>query len=152
MNKRGFFGIGVYHPKKEVNIGTLWRSACILGADFMFTIGKRYIHQGSDTVKAYRHVPLWEFASFGDFIKSSPRECALVCVELADSSLNLADFRHPERAVYLLGAEDGGIPMKILNGNPILQIPSEREYCLNVSVAGSIVMYDRLAKRLVQPG
>ena len=33
MNKRGYFGIGIFHGKTETNIGTLWRSAAILGAD-----------------------------------------------------------------------------------------------------------------------
>ena len=34
-----YFEIGVYHPKKEVNIGTLWRTAYQLGASVIFTIG-----------------------------------------------------------------------------------------------------------------
>lgn len=37
--KRGYFGIGVYHSKNADNIGTLWRSAAIFGADFIFTNG-----------------------------------------------------------------------------------------------------------------
>ena len=36
---RGFYAIGVYKPKKEVNIGTLWRTANILGASLIFTAG-----------------------------------------------------------------------------------------------------------------
>lgn len=59
--KRGYFGIGVYHPKNVINIGTLWRSANCFGADFLFTIGHRYKHQGSDTLKTYRHIPLYLF-------------------------------------------------------------------------------------------
>ena len=58
---RGYFGIGVYHAKKDVNIGTLWRSAYIFGASFIFTIGRRFPKQASDTVKAFRHIPLFEY-------------------------------------------------------------------------------------------
>lgn len=38
--QKGFFGIGVYQIKRSENIGTLWRSAYILGASFIFTIEK----------------------------------------------------------------------------------------------------------------
>jgi len=31
--ERGYFGIGIYHGKNTDNIGTLWRSASILGTD-----------------------------------------------------------------------------------------------------------------------
>ena len=32
---RGFFGIGIEYPRTAANIGTLWRSAHIMHADFM---------------------------------------------------------------------------------------------------------------------
>ena len=32
---RGYFGIGIYASKVSANIGTLWRSADLMGADFM---------------------------------------------------------------------------------------------------------------------
>jgi len=51
IDQRGFFGIGIQNIKTESNIGTLWRSANILGADFIYTIGKRYKKQSSDTMK-----------------------------------------------------------------------------------------------------
>lgn len=44
-----------------------------------------------------------------------------------------------------MGAEDHGIPEKVLERcQAIVQIPGR--YCYNVAVAGSIVMYDRMAK------
>lgn len=39
---RGFFEIGVYHPKTAENIGTLLRSAYQCGASGVFTIGTRW--------------------------------------------------------------------------------------------------------------
>ena len=48
---RGYFAIGVYHPKNHLNIGTLWRTANILKAAFIFTVGARYKRfQCSDTL------------------------------------------------------------------------------------------------------
>src|SRR5690348_843116 len=113
--KRGYFGIGIYHPKTEENIGTLWRSAHIMGANFIFTIGKRYKKQSSDTTKAWKTIPLWEFASMAEFKRHMPREGQIIFIEQDKKSENLATFKHPQQAIYILGAEDYGIPKKFLN-------------------------------------
>ena len=145
--KRGYFGIGIFHCKTEMNVGTLWRSAAILGADFIFTIGKRYQAQSSDTVKAPRHIPLYHYKDYDDFFQHVPYSCPVIAVELADNSLPLETFVHPERCIYLLGAEDNGIPESILTRcQSTVQLIGE--YCYNVATAGSIVMYDRAVKRL----
>ena len=65
---RGYFEIGIYHTKTSANVGTLWRSAYQLGAMGIFTIGKRYPKQASDTVKCFKHVPMREFVCFEDFL------------------------------------------------------------------------------------
>ena len=143
---RGYFGIGIYHGKNEENIGTLWRSANILGADFIFTIGKRYSHQCSDTMKTPRHIPLFHYNDWDDMFAHVPYSCPVVAVELADNSTPIKDYVHRERCIYLLGAEDHGIPPEILNRcSDIVQLPGD--YCMNVSTAGSIVMFDRINKQ-----
>lgn len=141
---RGYFGIGVFHPKTTENIGTLWRSAHNFGADFIFTIGKRYKRQPSDTTKAERHIPLFEFETFDDFKKHLPKGCRIVCIEQTESASNLKNVCHPENCAYLLGAEDTGIPESIMIGHQKVFI--DTPMCLNVAVAGSIVMFDRLNK------
>ena len=145
---RGYCAIGIYQPKFNVNIGALWRSAYIFGAAYIFTIGKRYKEQASDTLKAPRHIPLYNFASLNDFKSTMPYGARLVCVEITDNAYDLTSFAHPERAIYLLGAEDNGLPAEILKGNIVVSIPNQRNYCLNVSVAGSLIMYDRYVKKL----
>lgn len=57
MNNRGYFGVGIYHTKTEQNVGTLMRSAQCFGAAFVFTIGKRYHRQSSDTMNAMNALP-----------------------------------------------------------------------------------------------
>lgn len=143
--KRGFFGIGIQNTKNILNIGTLWRSASIMGASFIFTIGNRYKRQASDTMESWRHIPLYNYASFDDFYKSLPYDCRLIGIELDERSISIDKFLHPERCIYLLGAEDNGLTSEALNKcHQIIQLPGN--YCLNVSVAGSIVMYDRVIK------
>ena len=145
VNKRGYFGIGIFHGKTKSNIGTLWRSAAILGADFIFTIGKRYKAQSSDTMKAPRHIPLYHYTDYDDFFRHLPYGCPVIGVELTDRSIPLQQFIHPERCVYLLGAEDHGLPESILiRCQNIVQLLGD--YCMNVATAGSIVMYDRAVK------
>ena len=146
MSRRGYCGIGIYHTKCAANVGTLWRSAAIYGAQFIFTIGKRYNKQASDTGKAWRQIPLWHFDTFEDFYEHMPYNCPLICVEQAESAHDLRTFAHPERAIYLLGAEDHGLPESILRGNCKLEIPTHLPTCMNVATAGSIVLYDRFVK------
>ncbi len=141
---RGYFGIGMYQPKKEVNLGTLWRSAQNFGAGFVFTIGDRYKKEYSDTTKASRHVPLYNYKDWQDFIDHIPDGAQIVCIEQTDGARDLATSIHPERAVYLLGAEDYGIPEDLMKGHQKVYI--DTPLCLNVATAGSIVMYDRQTK------
>jgi tRNA G18 (ribose-2'-O)-methylase SpoU len=147
MIERGYFGIGIQNPKTEENIGTLWRSAFIMGASFIFTIGRRYKKQASDTPKSWKHIPLYHYESFEDFFKSMPTDCKLVGIELTDQSTPISEFKHPERCIYLLGAEDNGLTNEaITRCHELIILPGE--YCLNVSVAGSIVMFDRNQKKI----
>ena len=145
IKKRGFFGIGIINGKDYKNIGTLWRTANIFDADFIFTIGKRYKHQKSDTMQTPKHVPMFHFDTFEDFVQSKPKHTRLIGVELDERAKPLTSFGHFERAIYLLGAEDKGIPKNILNQcDVVLQLPGD--FCMNVSTAGSIVLYDRYFK------
>lgn len=149
---RGYFGIGVYHPKTEENIGTLWRHARLYGADFIFTIGRRYRKQASDTSNTPLHIPLYNYVDYQDFYDHLPNGCQVVCVEQTESSVELPAAEHPERAVYLLGAEDHGLPEDIMNDKQVIEIPSIEPQSMNVAVSGTLVMYDRFIKALSEKG
>jgi tRNA G18 (ribose-2'-O)-methylase SpoU len=145
LSQRGFFGVGIEHTKTNQNIGTLWRSAHILGASFIFTIGHRYKKQASDTTKAWRTIPLYTYDTFDDFYESLPYDCQLVGIEIDQRADSIKNFAHPERCVYLLGAEDHGLTKKAIEKcHKIVVLPGD--YCMNVSVSGSIVMSDRWNK------
>lgn len=138
-------GIGIMGHKRDHNIGTLWRSAYILGASYIFTIGKKYKKQTSDVLKTWARIPLFHYADFEDFRSHLPYDCRLVGVELDDRATPLKDFVHPKRAVYLLGAEDNGLPPKVLDEcHELIQLPGTNS--LNVAVTGSIILNDRVEK------
>ena len=141
----GFFGIGIFNNHDQTNIGTLWRSAYIMGASFIFTVDKKYKKQGTDVTNAWQKIPLYHYQTIDDLLENLPYDTRLVGVELDESAANIIDFEHPHRCVYLLGNEQHGLPPEVIRRcHQLVQLPGD--YSLNVSVAGSIVLYDRLAK------
>jgi tRNA G18 (ribose-2'-O)-methylase SpoU len=143
--KRGYFGLALYRPKKHTNWGSLVRTARILDCSFIVAIGARYPIQSSDTQKVHRHLPIYEFETFEEFEQFMPKiDCRLVGIELDDRAKELRDFVHPERAIYLLGAEDSGLPPKVMDKCSQL-VKLKGKYSMNVACAGSIVLYHRQA-------
>ncbi|GJM05100.1 MAG: hypothetical protein DHS20C09_10910 [marine bacterium B5-7] len=141
----GFFGIGILNNSDHVNVGTLWRSAYLLGASFIFTVDKKYKHQGSDITKSWTRIPLYHFKTFDDLKDNLSYSTRLIAVEMGDEAVPLMEYEHPDRAVYLLGNEISGLPPQILEQcQALIKLPGD--YSLNVAVTGSIVMYDRIAK------
>ncbi len=155
---RGYFGIGVEQISKEYNAGNLVRSAHAFGASFFFTINSDIdLHKMrmSDTADSFDHMPYHQFKTLADF--TLPKGCALVGVELTHDAVDMPSFRHPLRAAYILGPEMGSLsPEIVAQCDYVIKIPMK--FCVNVGVAGALVMYDRLlsmgkfAERPVRPG
>lgn len=147
MDKRGFFGIAIYNPKTNINVGTLIRSARCFDASFVCSIGTRLDVRNS-SLKNERHIPLFHYPDLESFRKSIPINTVLVCIEISENAKSLHDFEPPERIIYLLGPEDGSIPKDFMSHEQvkhILYIPTK--YCINLAVAGSITMYHHNLKR-----
>lgn len=148
----GFFEIGIYNPKTKMNVGTLWRSAYQLGASGIFIIGPRgrdlLLRQSSDTYKTPENIPLRYYEYFDDWLAAQPFGAQIVAVEFP--GVALSQFVHPRKAVYILGAEDAGLPEGIRNKcQHIVQVEAVRQPSYNVAVAGSIVMWHRLSSRII---
>jgi tRNA G18 (ribose-2'-O)-methylase SpoU len=141
----GYSAIGVYQGKTEHNIGTLWRSAYILGASYIFTVEKRYKKQSSDVIRTWSRIPLFHYDNFDELLKNIPYDCRLIGVEITDDAQELHEFQHPRRAIYLLGSENNGLPQHVLDKCHFV-IRLKGNSSLNVGVTGSIVLYDRVAK------
>ena len=72
-----------------------------------------------------------------------PKGCALVGIELTDDATDLPSFRHPAQAAYVLGPERASLSPDLLERcDYVIKIPTQ--FCVNVAIAGAIVMYDRV--------
>jgi tRNA G18 (ribose-2'-O)-methylase SpoU len=140
---RGYVGIGIYNGKRTYNFGALVRTARVFGADFVFSVGHRNPNEAS-SVSAELTLPLFHFETLELFVASIPANAQLVCVELAPGALDIRTYAHPPRAVYLLGPEDGALPASIMRQHDTVVLPGA--YPLNVAMAATVVLYDRLLK------
>ncbi|CAN1723469.1 RNA methyltransferase [Hyphomicrobium sp. 1Nfss2.1] len=140
---RGYFAIGAERMSKSLNLGNLMRSAHGFGASFTFTVGATYraLEAFADTSKSQLHVPHYNWASLDDM--ALPNGCKLVGIELVENAVDLPSFRHPLRAAYVLGPEQGSLSDELLaRCEHVVRIPTK--FCINVAMAGAIVMYDRV--------
>lgn len=142
--QRGYFGIGVEGISKSFNLGNLMRTAHSFGASFFFTIDDAISladARQSDTSASPTHMPFYRYQSAADL--TLPKDCPLVGVELLDEAVDLPRFHHPLCAAYVLGPEKGSLsPALIERCAFTVKIPAK--FCINVGVAGAIVMYDRM--------
>ncbi|MCH9808978.1 MAG: RNA methyltransferase [Alphaproteobacteria bacterium] len=140
---RGYFAIGAERTSKALNLGNLMRSAHGFGASFTFTIGATYqaLEAVADTSKGRNHLPHYNWDKIDEL--ALPELCQLVGVELIDDAIDLPSFRHPTRAAYVLGPELGSLSPPLLEKcDFVVKIPTR--FCVNVAMAGAIVMYDRV--------
>lgn len=155
---KGYFGIGVEGINKPFNVGNLFRSAHAFDASFVFTVAATYKRSEgtlADTSDSLANLPFYAFPGVDDLLL--PRGCALVGVELMDDAVALPSFTHPRCAAYIMGPEKSSLsPALAARCDHIVKIPTR--FCLNVGIAGVVVMYDRLihlgrfAPRPVMPG
>lgn len=148
--QRGYFAIGAERMSKSLNLGNLMRSAHAFGAAFTFTIGATYsaLEAIADTSRSSQHVPHYDWQTLDEM--ALPRGCRLVGVELIEEAVELPRFLHPQRAAYVLGPERGALSVGLLaRCDVVVKIPAR--FCVNVAMAGAIVMYDRLLSRASAP-
>lgn len=140
---RGFSAIGLFNPKDHNNVGSVLRAAACYDASMVAFTGKRYKQAATDTSKAWRHAPLLHFDSLRDAI---PYGAIPVAVDLVDDAVPLPEYKHPERAFYIFGPEDGTLGEQILSFCPQrVMVPTR--HCMNLAATVNVVLYDRLAKR-----
>ena len=106
------------------------------------TTGRRYHRAGTDTSRAFAHIPLVETT---DLLKVIPFNAVPVAVELRDDARSLFSYTHPRSAYYIFGPEDGSVPVEIVSQcRDVVYIPTK--YCMNLAATVNVVLYDRACK------
>jgi tRNA G18 (ribose-2'-O)-methylase SpoU len=141
---RGYFGIGVERSSKWLNAGNLLRTTHAFGGSFFFFVDPSLDFKEvkmSDTAGSSTSLPVYHYGSANELML--PRGCQLIGVELTEDAVDLPRFYHPSQAAYVLGPEMGSLsPEMQARCDHIIKIPMK--FCVNVGIAGAIIMYDRL--------
>ena len=143
------FAIAAWEISKEHNVGTLVRTAHAAAASEVILLGEREWNvAAAKTSEDFTEIVQLDADVDAFRAHLGARGWNLVAVELAEGSVNLFDAAYPERPCFLLGAELGGVPEALLDDAAlVVQIPQWGLVpCLNLAVAGSIVVYDHLTK------
>lgn len=144
----GYALVAVVGIKDKHNVGGVIRAAQVYGAAGVLFQGERYKHQGSDAMKGYRRIPVFRPRTVEDLFEHLiPYDCVPVAVELVPQAVSLCTYRHPKRAVYILGGEDQTLGAQIQRHcRDVVYIPTLG--CMNVAACANVVLYDRLTKEL----
>jgi tRNA(Leu) C34 or U34 (ribose-2'-O)-methylase TrmL len=146
MSGRGFAGVGLHMPKTPANIGSALRAAGCYGAAMVAASGRRYKRAATDTQAAYRHLPLIQCDDLKSLV---PFDCVPVAVDLIDGATPLHTYKHPERAFYVFGPEDGTLGRQVTDWcRDVIYVPTS--YCMNLAATVNVVLYDRQAKSLTK--
>ena len=140
---RGYFSIGVEGISKPGNWGSLLRSAHAFGASYFFAVSPRFdveSTRGSDTSMG-QGLPVFTYEKAEAL--QTPHGCKLIGIEFTEDAVELPSFFHPPAAAYVLGPEKSNLsPAMQERCDALIKIPTK--FCVNVGIAGAIVMYDRL--------
>lgn len=143
----GFCCIGLVNPKSPENVGAVMRAAGCYGVNTVFYTGTRYDRAKqfvTDTRQAIMNIPL---IGVDDLVDVLPLGCTPVAIELVKDARPLPEYRHPRRAFYIFGAEDGS-PKRTRDirawCKDVVYIPTSG--CMNLAATVNVVLYDRLAK------
>lgn len=157
------------NPKSAVNVGGAIRAASIFGAEMVYWTGDRVAdgppggvnssHVGTSISRKKWRLPREERMKAYN-IDWGIEQDALdrlvgegfkpVCVELVEGAQLLPLYEHPEGdTVYVFGPEDGDVPKGVRHFcHEFVKIPSTN--CMNLAAAVNVVLYDRMAKAMVE--
>ena len=145
-HKRGFCMVALDHPKDVINVGEVLRACGNYQAAGIAVSGSRYSHKKTDTMKAFRHIPLY---STDDLRLLLPFGCVPVAVDLIEGAIPLPHYVHPESAFYIFGAEDRTLGDSVTAWcKDVIYIPTN--HCMNLAATVNVVLYDRMCKQFLK--
>jgi tRNA G18 (ribose-2'-O)-methylase SpoU len=143
------FAIMMANIQGDFNIGSLFRSANAFNAKEFFYFGKKRIDRRS--LCGVHHYSEIQFLPEWEQVVALKERYTFVVLENTNRThmLHQFDWKTPKDPLVICGEEGCGIPQELLNlADVVLEIPmfgSIRSF--NTAVAGSIAMYDLIAKK-----
>jgi len=132
------------------NLGYLIRTAACFGAELLHVIGslpsRKILNPLSGSL--YDYVKIKQHSSPGDFLRyTADEEVKLVAAEICEGAKPLStykfDFLGP--LCLVVGHEQSGIPIEILNRSDVVHFPMPGVgFCLNSSQAANILFYEAI--------
>lgn len=165
LAKNSHVTIGLTNPKTPSNVGGIMRAAGCYSVDQVIYTGHRYTHaakfigskNNTDTQKSSDQIPLIAIEDFLHLKQQSieqqlaklPESTKIICVDLVEGAIPLPHFQHPEQALYIFGPEDGTISQAVIDkADDVVYVPTVG--CMNLAASVNVLLYDRLAKSLIQ--
>ncbi|NUP89533.1 MAG: TrmH family RNA methyltransferase [Candidatus Sumerlaeia bacterium] len=142
------FAVAVVNMSKEMNIGSLLRTAHAAAVRELILVGETSYNTYA-AATAEKWTPVRCVPAPAEFVaEAQAAGHSLVAVERDPRAISLFEAAYPPRPVFVLGAEKYGVPPEILDASTlIVEIPQWGLVpSLNVAAAGSLVIYDHLAK------
>lgn len=137
---------GLINPKSASNVASILRAAGCYGVSSVFYTGQRFGYAkdfNADTQRMRDKIPT---VGVDDLLAFVPQGASIVVIELVENAIPLPEFTHPDNAFYILGPEDGSVPIEIVNAaESVVYVPTFNS--MNLGATGNVVLYDRLAKR-----
>jgi len=151
--------IGLTNPKSPSNVGAVMRAAGCYSVEQVFYTGRRYANavkfnnskHNTDTKNAHEKIPLKAAENFENLESLRallPERTKIICVDLVEGAIPLPYFEHPDQALYIFGPEDGTISQTVVNNaDSVVYVPTVG--CMNLAASVNVLLYDRLAKSMV---
>tara|TARA_Y100000296_G_scaffold28389_1_gene33054 strand:+ start:909 stop:1478 length:570 start_codon:yes stop_codon:yes gene_type:complete len=138
------------------NVGYLIRSAACFGAQSIHVIGsvpdRKVLNPLSGSL--YDYVKIKQYSSPRDFVDYTKNEdIKLVAAEIDRDSKPISSYKfHFSRPICLVvGHEESGIPIEILQNSDIVHIPMPGVgYCLNTSQTANVMLYEAIRQYELQ--
>lgn len=141
-----YCAVGLCNPKSPGNVGSVVRACGCFGADEIYYTGTRYDRAEpfyTDTANQRSEIAL---TRVDDLLLTAEGDQETVCIELCENATPLAEFTHPDQALYLFGPEDHSLSQDTIDAaDHVVFIPTKG--CLNLSASVNVVLYDRAIKQ-----
>lgn len=142
--------IGIENPKGVDNVGAVLRAAGCFAASHVHYSGTRYDRAVKFAEAAAKHLDQVTLLKADDLLVACPAGYSKVAVELAVGATPLTEFKHPEKAYYLFGPEDGSLSQATIDAcDHVVYIPATNS--LNLAASVNVLLYDRALKAATFP-